>query len=78
MTKTFHFVRHHEVPDWERIGWIKHDSLNDTHHGFWSTLMEWRGEGEPVKPFFISHETVFRRVTETQTENADGRTATGS
>jgi hypothetical protein len=38
--KTFRFVRNHDVPAYERAGWIRHDSLTDTHHGFWSTLME--------------------------------------
>lgn len=57
MSKVFHFVRHHEVPAYERIGWRRHDSLDDTHHGVWSSLMEWKGEGEPVKPFHMSRET---------------------
>jgi len=55
--KIFHFVRHHEVTAYERIGWVRHASLDDTHHGAWSSLMEWKGQGEPVKPFRISHET---------------------
>ena len=50
--KVFHFVRHHEVSAFERVGWIRHNGLDDTHHGRWSELMEWKGEGEPVKPFF--------------------------
>jgi hypothetical protein len=48
--KIFHFVRHHEVADYERVGWRRHGSLDGTHHGYWSSLMEWKGEGEPVKP----------------------------
>lgn len=73
--KTFHFVRNHEVPDWQRVGWTKHDSLADTHHGQWSTLMEWTGEGEPVKPFFVSRETVDHRVPNPQAENANDERA---
>ena len=49
--KVFHFVRHHEVQAYERLGWQRHGSLDGTHHGCWSSLMEWKGEGEPVKPF---------------------------
>ena len=49
--KVFHFVRLHEVAAYERIGWIRHPALDGTHHGIWSALMEWKGEGEPVKPF---------------------------
>ena len=63
--KIFHFVRNQEVEDWLRVGWIKHDSLADTHHGQWSTLMEWTGSDEPVKPFFVSRETVTNRVPST-------------
>lgn len=51
--KIFHFVRHHEVAAYERIGWQRHEALDGTHHGAWSSLMEWKGEGEPVKPFSL-------------------------
>lgn len=60
--KIFHFVRNHEVSDWERAGWTSRPALTGTHHGEWSTLMEWTAEGEPVKPFFVSRETVSHRV----------------
>ena len=55
--KVFHFVRHHEVAAYERLGWQRHESLDDTHHGAWSSLMEWKGDGGPVKPF-LPRETV--------------------
>jgi hypothetical protein len=58
--KVFRFIRHHEVAAYERVGWYRHDSLDGTHHGAWSSLMEWRGVGEPVMP--MSRETVFHRV----------------
>ena len=68
--KIFHFVRNHEVPDWERIGWEKRNALLGTHHGFWSTLMEWTASSEPVKPYFVSN-----RVPEaSQSEDAYERT----
>jgi len=60
--KIFHFVRNHEVPDWERVGWEKRPALLGTHHGYWSTLMEWTASGEPVKPYFVS--PVSHRVPE--------------
>ena len=70
--KIFHFVRNHEVPAYERIGWFRHDGLDDTHHGAWSSLMEWKGEGEPVKPFFVSCETESHRVPETSGAQVTG------
>lgn len=56
----FHFVRHNETESYERLGWKRHDALDGTHHGVWSCLMIWEGEGEPVKPVRISHETIVR------------------
>lgn len=54
----YHFVRHHEVEAFERLGWQRHDALDGTHHGVWSCLMVWAGEGEPVKPLkIVKHET---------------------
>jgi hypothetical protein len=43
--KIFHFVRHQEVADFERVAWRRHGSLDGTHHGCWSSLMEWKCEG---------------------------------
>lgn len=51
--KVFLFVRHHEVAAYQRIGWQRHDSLDGTHHGYWSALMEWKGAGEPVNPLCV-------------------------
>lgn len=59
--KVFHFVRNHEVAAYEQLGWIRHSGLDDTHHGAWSSLMEWKGEGEPVKPF-LPRETNMREA----------------
>lgn len=75
--KIFHFVRHHEVPAYERIGWTRHPSLDGTHHGEWSALMEWTGSGEPVKPFFLPRETnsdgIHRVLGTTKTGREDER-----
>lgn len=76
--KIFHFVRNHEVPDWQRVGWTARPALTGTHHGEWSTLMEWTGDGEPVKPFYVSHETVPHRVPNSASqERAHERATSG-
>ena len=46
----FKIVRHDEVAAFERLGWTALDALNGTHHGTWSTLMEWTSPSEPVLP----------------------------
>lgn len=48
--KTFHFVRHPEVLDWLRVGWIARPALEGTHHGQWSALCEWLCDCTPVRP----------------------------
>jgi hypothetical protein len=50
MIRTFHYVRHSELADWLRCGWLAHDSLNDTHHGQYSSLCEWICDCEMVRP----------------------------
>jgi hypothetical protein len=39
--KIFHYVPHHLVLDYARLGWLPHDSLADTPHGRYAILMEW-------------------------------------
>jgi hypothetical protein len=39
-SKTFAFVKHHQVEEYKAKGWKPHDSLNGTGHGQYSTLME--------------------------------------
>lgn len=39
--KIFRFVRHEQVQFYLDAGWIKHRSLEGTHHGQWSALIEW-------------------------------------
>jgi hypothetical protein len=46
----FQYVRHPDVPAYEAVGWIRRPGLDGTHHGRYSALCEWGGEGEPVTP----------------------------
>ena len=46
----FYYVPNGSVPGFLSCGWIAHNSLENTHHGEFSTLMEWAGEGEPRMP----------------------------
>ncbi|WP_425991331.1 hypothetical protein [Afipia sp. DC4300-2b1] len=46
----FKYVRHHDVERWAALGWRDTGALRGTHHGEYSQLMEWSGEGEPVFP----------------------------
>ena len=41
------YVRHSEVDAYVAKGWVVSDDLRGTHHGKYSQLLEWRGEGEP-------------------------------
>ena len=46
----FRYVIHRLVPAYEALGWVATGLLTGTHHGHWSELMEWKGDGEPVEP----------------------------
>lgn len=46
MISWFHYVRHADVPVFEREGWIVWRDLGPTH-GLWSVLMKWTGEDDP-------------------------------
>jgi hypothetical protein len=36
---------------WQEAGWVAHpDVLGETHHGYYSTYMEWTGKDEPICP----------------------------
>ncbi len=48
--KVFHYVPNGLVYAWENFGWVRHSALDGTHHGGYSSLMEWTGEGEPQYP----------------------------
>ena len=50
MTVTvFRYVRHHDVERYTAIGWQKVE-LRPCHHDFWSTILVWKGDGEPIDP----------------------------
>jgi hypothetical protein len=45
------YVVHSKVASYIALGWIAHDGFVGTHHGQYSTLMEWPLEkGDPVEP----------------------------
>jgi hypothetical protein len=46
----FHIVRHYQVEDFLRLGWMPHNSLSGCTHGYWSVLVEWRCSCVPVIP----------------------------
>jgi hypothetical protein len=35
------YVRHKDIPDYERMGWLWTPALVDTHHGEFADLMVW-------------------------------------
>lgn len=39
--RTFHYVPHHRVLDFARLGWLPHWELLDTRHGEYAITMEW-------------------------------------
>jgi hypothetical protein len=46
---TLRYVPHARIRDYARAGWTNL-GLSPGHHGAYSCLMEWRGEGEPAQP----------------------------
>jgi hypothetical protein len=49
--RIFRFVLNEQVGAWEGLGWKAHaEALSGTHHGDYSTLMEWVGKGHPIEP----------------------------
>lgn len=38
--RTFHFVRHHLIRDFEARGWVVINDMSDCHHGRHGVLME--------------------------------------
>jgi hypothetical protein len=38
------------VHAFEALGWEVTGALNDTHHAYYSALMKWAGESDPVFP----------------------------
>ncbi|MGE0533170.1 MAG: hypothetical protein AB7P35_17815 [Hyphomonadaceae bacterium] len=53
MSETFllRYVRHEDRPAYEVLGWeCAGNGQRMGHHGYWSCLMRWSGEGEPRTP----------------------------
>jgi hypothetical protein len=48
--RIFRFVRHENAQSYLDLGWIAHDGLKGTHHGQFSTIIEWPGEEPPSEP----------------------------
>lgn len=48
--KTFHYVRHSEVADWLRCGWIAYGCLRGIHHGEYAVLCEWLCDCPMARP----------------------------
>lgn len=44
------YVRLHEVPVWEALGWVDTHEMEGTNHGDYSTIMEWTKPGQPTYP----------------------------
>lgn len=41
MTGIYRYVRHSEVEDFIRLGWLPTNALEGTSHGQWSVLCRW-------------------------------------
>lgn len=48
--KIFYYVPKPMVQDYMALGWLAHGSLEGTHHGHHSTLMEWTKDNDPLFP----------------------------
>jgi len=53
--RIFRFVRHENAQSYLDLGWIVHDGLRGTHHGQYSTIIEWpHPDRAPEEPKEIS------------------------
>ena len=48
--KIFHYVPKARAHEFLELGWERRDSLEGTHHGEYSTLMEWTKDEQPLMP----------------------------
>lgn len=49
--KIFRYVKHHLVEAYAQCGWVDRPHiLKDTHHGVFSTVMEWPHDRPSVEP----------------------------
>lgn len=46
----YRYVSRRDVSAHEGRGWKALTALQGTHHGVYSVLMQWTGEGEPIVP----------------------------
>jgi hypothetical protein len=46
----YRYVVHSLIPAFEALGWSNTGVLVGTHHGSYSDLLEWKGEGDPQEP----------------------------
>lgn len=49
MIQWLRYVPHHLVGPMLAKGWTISDDMQGTHHGNYSVIMIWRGEGEPPR-----------------------------
>jgi hypothetical protein len=45
----YRYVTHSRRASYEEIGWIS-TAVLEGHHGYWSVLMMWSGDGYPMEP----------------------------
>jgi hypothetical protein len=45
----YRYVPHSRRASYEAIGWLS-TAVLEGHHGYWSVLMIWAGDGEPQEP----------------------------
>jgi hypothetical protein len=57
----FKYDRHSERAAHEALGWVHCADIG--HHGAYSSLYEWRGEGDPVMPHDSSNTPADHKVT---------------
>jgi hypothetical protein len=53
--KIFYYVPKPRVQEFADLGWISHGSLEGTHHGQHSMLMEWTRDDTPIMPPAADH-----------------------
>jgi len=49
--RIFRYVRHGQIQSFIAAGWVAHRSLEGTHHGDWSALLEWPHDEPPKEPW---------------------------
>ncbi len=45
--RIFRFVTHERVESYLSLGWVKHDGLRGTHHGWTASIIEWPSQEIP-------------------------------